>query len=115
MAQQLDLRLLAACCIMLQLHITFDKMPIPHPAYQCKIIGDASYGFDASFDCVTLQSKAGTAGSGTQEKFQKQKNEVIGESKANIKEAEDTLKVTRHFCPPMCPCPRHSFGLAVYG
>ena len=47
-------------------------------------------------DCsnlLLLQSKAGSAGGSTQDKFQKQKDEVIGESKENIKEAEDTLKV----------------------
>ena len=41
-----------------------------------------------------LQSKADGAGSSTQEQFQKQKQEVVGESKENIKEAEKTLQVS---------------------
>lgn len=38
------------------------------------------------------KSKADGAGSSTQEQFQKQKQEVVGESKENIKEAEKTLQ-----------------------
>ncbi|DBA93344.1 TPA: hypothetical protein ACH3X2_003622 [Trebouxia sp. C0005] len=38
------------------------------------------------------KSKADGAGSTTQDQFQKQKQEVVGESKENIKEAEETLQ-----------------------
>ena len=41
-----------------------------------------------------MQSKVEGAGSSTKEQFEKQKREVVGESKENIKEAEDTLQVT---------------------
>lgn len=37
-----------------------------------------------------LQSTSGGAG----KEFQKKKDQVVGDSKKNIKEAEDTLKVT---------------------
>lgn len=40
-----------------------------------------------------MQSKVEGAGSSTKEQFEKQKQEVVGESKGNIKEAEDTLQV----------------------
>ena len=41
-----------------------------------------------------LQSKSGSTG----DEFQKRKDEVIGESKENIKEAEETLKVIAEGC-----------------
>jgi len=46
-----------------------------------------------------LQSKADGAGSSTQDQFQKQKQEVVGESKENIKEAEKTLQVSMSLSP----------------
>ena len=41
-----------------------------------------------------MQSKVEGAGSSNKEQFEKQKQEVVGESKENIKEAEDTLQVS---------------------
>lgn len=41
-----------------------------------------------------LQAKSSSAG----DEFQKRKDEVIGESKENIKEAENTLKVIAEGC-----------------
>lgn len=49
--------------------------------------------------CAVLQSKADGAGSTTQDQFQKQKQEVVGESKENIKEAEETLQVSMSQSP----------------
>lgn len=45
-----------------------------------------------------LQSKS----DGAEDKFQKKKDQVVGESKDNIKEAEDTLKVNAKWCKLMC-------------
>ena len=41
-----------------------------------------------------VQSKMDGAGQSTKDKFEKQKGEVLEESKENIKEAESTLQVT---------------------
>lgn len=41
-----------------------------------------------------VQSKMDGAGQSTKDKFEKQKEEVLDESKENIKEAESTLQVT---------------------
>jgi len=46
-----------------------------------------------------LQSKVGGVGSSTKDQFQKQKQEVVGESKQNIKEAEKTLQVSMSLSP----------------
>jgi len=46
-----------------------------------------------------LQSKADGAGSSTKDQFQKQKQEVVGESKENIKAAEKTLQVSKSLSP----------------
>ncbi|DBA91590.1 TPA: hypothetical protein ACH3X1_003201 [Trebouxia sp. C0004] len=45
------------------------------------------------------KSKADGVGSSTQDQFQKQKQEVVGESKENIKEAEKTLQVSMSLSP----------------
>lgn len=45
-----------------------------------------------------LQAKSSGAG----DEFQKRKDEVVGESKENIKEAEDTLKVIAEGCGLLC-------------
>ena len=45
-----------------------------------------------------LQSKSDGAGN----EFQKKKSQVVGESKENIKEAEDTLKVNAKWCKLIC-------------
>ena len=78
---------------------------LPHmhkpPLLICALI-EASVHSPSSDCCklLPLQSKAGSGGSSTGEKFQKQKDEVVGESKENIKEAEDTLKVSGKLLHP---------------
>ena len=42
---------------------------------------------------MVLHPQAESNGSSAQQQFKKQKDEVLGETKGNIKEAEDTLKV----------------------